>query len=81
MTELEDKELEEVSGGNNGVTANPVGRYKIHVVKNGECLSLIAVKYGTTVEILAKLNNIPNPDVLRVGQKLMVPNPAFNKDK
>ena len=78
MTELNDKELEDISGGNNGVTLNPTGRYKIHVVKSGECLSWIAVKYGTTVEFLAKLNNIPNPDVIRVKQKLLVPNPAFN---
>ena len=75
MVELNERELEEISGGQAAVP--PVGPYKTHVVKSGECLSGIALKYKTTVEFLAKLNNIPNPDRLRAGRKLLVPNPNY----
>lgn len=77
MVELNDRELEEINGGQAAVP--PVGPYKTHVVKSGECLSGIALKYGTTVQFLVRLNNITNPDVLRVKQKLIVPNPSYGK--
>ena len=76
MVELNEQELEEISGGK-GVP--PVGPYKTHVVKSGECLSAIAQQYGTSVQFLVRLNNIQNPDVLKVKQKLIVPNPSFGK--
>jgi flagellum-specific peptidoglycan hydrolase FlgJ len=43
---------------------------QVYVVKKGDTLSAIAKKYKTTVQNLAKLNNIKNPDLIRVGQKL-----------
>lgn len=76
MTELNDRELEEINGGKG---PSPVGPYKTHVVKSGECLSGIAQYYGTSVQFLVRLNNIQNPDVLRVKQKLIVPNPSYGK--
>ena len=44
-----------------------------YVVKRGDTLSSIAVKYGTTVANLASLNHIKNVNVIFVGQVLKVP--------
>lgn len=45
---------------------------KIHKVKSGENLSLIARKYGVTVKQICKWNNIKDPSKIRVGQKLEI---------
>ena len=47
-------------------TARP--RTKIHRVKSGESLSVIAAKHGTTVAKLCKLNGITRRTILRPGQ-------------
>ena len=39
-----------------------------HTVKKGETLSGIAAKYGVTYQFLAKINNIPDPNKIYVGQ-------------
>ncbi len=44
-----------------------------YTVKSGDTLSAIAARYKTTVSALAKTNNIKNVNVIRVGQKLTVP--------
>lgn len=44
----------------------------VHVVKVGETLSAIARKYKTTVQNLIDLNKLPNGDIIKVGQKLIV---------
>lgn len=41
-----------------------------YIVKNGDTLSSIAKKYGTTVNKLVALNNIKNANLIYVGQKL-----------
>ena len=46
-----------------------------HVVRKGESLWLIARKYGTTDKAIKKINNL-NGNVLRVGQKLKLPQPT-----
>jgi LysM repeat protein/membrane protease YdiL (CAAX protease family) len=47
----------------------------VHVVEAGETLGLIADKYGTTVEALRELNDLPEPDIISVGASLVVPLP------
>ena len=47
-----------------------------HTVQRGESLAIIAAQYGTTYIVLAEMNGITNPDVLRVGEVLRVPAPA-----
>lgn len=42
-------------------------------VKRGDTLSTIAVKFGTTWQVLAELNHISDPGRLRVGQVLDLP--------
>lgn len=51
----------------------------VYVVKKGDTLSSIARKYSTTVKALAELNRITNPDVIRVGQVLTLPEKKAEK--
>lgn len=46
---------------------------EIYIVKSGDTLSGIANKYGTTYQKLAQYNNIANPNVISVGQKIKIP--------
>lgn len=64
---LNEQELENVSGGAYH------GPCFVYVIKKGDCLSTIAQKYGTKVEILCELNDIKNPNVIYAGNKLLVP--------
>ncbi len=51
-----------------------------YTVKSGETLSEIAVRAGTTVSNLVKLNNIKNPNLIKVGQVLKLKNtPSSSK--
>lgn len=45
----------------------------IHVVEPKETLTLIAARYGTTVEAIVQANGIANPDLIYVGQRLIIP--------
>lgn len=51
----------------------PSGCFSWHVVRPGQTLSQIAAWYGTTVHVLMRLNGIPNPNRIYVGQHLKVP--------
>jgi LysM repeat protein len=44
-----------------------------HVVQPGENLFRIALQYGTTWPVLAAANNISNPNLIYVGQVLVIP--------
>lgn len=44
-----------------------------HVVAKGETLSGIAARYGTTWREIATANNMRNADLIRIGQRLRVP--------
>lgn len=43
-----------------------------YTVKKGDTLSAIAKKYGTTYKKIAEYNNIADPNVIKVGQKLKI---------
>lgn len=54
---------------------NSTNNYKINYiyrVKWGDTLSGIARRFGTTVNYLAKLNNIQNPNLIYVGQRILI---------
>ena len=59
---LNDNELDAVSGG----TRLP------YVVQAGDTLNALAVKYHCTVDDLCRWNNIKDPNLLLVGQKLII---------
>ena len=44
-----------------------------HTVQRGESLAIIAARYGTNYIVLAEMNGLADPNVLRVGQVLQVP--------
>ncbi|MGN1012443.1 MAG: GH25 family lysozyme [Clostridia bacterium] len=68
---LLDDKSEIVNNGNNVVPQNNVADITI-IVEPGNTLSELAYKYGTTVSSIAQLNNIQNPNLIYVGQKLLI---------
>lgn len=55
-------------------TPTPSGETTYIVVK-GDTLSGIAKRYGTTYQKLAEYNGIKNPNIIHVGQKIIIPGP------
>ena len=51
----------------------PATNDEVYTVKSGDTLSGIAVKYNTTYQKLAEYNNISNPSIIYVGQKIRIP--------
>ncbi len=71
---VNENELENVNGGweyANGPFVN-YGSYIVYTVVSGDVLSGIAVRFGVTVAEIAQWNGIANPDVIRVGQQLVI---------
>ena len=71
---INENELEQVSGGMqyaNGTYVN-YGSYIIYTVASGDVLSGIAVRFGVTVPEIQGWNEIKNPNLIRVGQKLEI---------
>ena len=52
-----------------GTTTPP----RTYTVKAGDTLTAIALKYGTTVAAIVAANNIANPNLIQVGQVLIIP--------
>ena len=44
-----------------------------HTVQKGESLSLIATRYGVTVEAIMAANGLSNANLIQVGQSLVIP--------
>ncbi|MBI2955569.1 MAG: peptidoglycan DD-metalloendopeptidase family protein [Chloroflexi bacterium] len=49
----------------------------VHVVSDGESLLEIAGNYGVRADLVARANDLWDPNMLRVGQKLIIPGPEF----
>jgi murein DD-endopeptidase MepM/ murein hydrolase activator NlpD len=56
-----------------GERAEPLAPSRTHVVKPGETLWRISKRYGSSPELVAKVNRIANPAALRAGQRLVIP--------
>jgi LysM repeat protein len=54
-------------------TTPPPGGGRTHVVRPGENLYRIALRYGTTAQAIAAANNLPNIHFIYVGQVLRIP--------
>ena len=50
----------------------PSGGCITYVVRPGDTLSSIARRYGTSAAAIAQANNLSNPNLIRVGQRLIV---------
>lgn len=49
-----------------------IAESQMHVVKSGDTLSEIAQAYGVDVNVLAQKNGISNPDMIYVGDELVI---------
>jgi lysozyme len=59
--------------GSSGSADSTPALPKTHMVKAGENLTVIAIRYGTTVAAIAHANNITNINNISVGQVLVIP--------
>lgn len=60
------------TGGTGGPTPWPVDSV-YYTVKPGDSLSLLARRYNTTIQAIARINGIANTSYIYVGQKLIMP--------
>lgn len=52
----------------------PIHAARVYVVKRGDTLTRIAARFGTSVRaILAANPHVKNPNVIRTGQRLVIP--------
>ena len=45
----------------------------VHIVRRGESLGMIAQKYGVSVRVLIRYNQLDNPNILVAGQRILIP--------
>jgi N-acetylmuramoyl-L-alanine amidase len=75
---VNDAELEDVTGGAGSWKQYAkgsyvsYGNYIVYTVASGDVLSGIAPRFGVTVKQIQDWNNIKNPNVISVGQKLTI---------
>lgn len=67
-----------ISTGNTINLGNECGKI-LYTVKIGDTLSELANKYDTTVNEIATLNNISNPNLIYAGSIIRIPNPNCRK--
>ena len=48
------------------------GQYIVYTVVGGDVLSGIAIRFGVTVQQICQWNNIKNPDLTYINQKLTI---------
>ena len=53
-------------------TALPPG-YQLYAVQSGDVLGSIASRFGISVNAIMRANDMNNPDVLSIGQELIIP--------
>ena len=58
---------------NVGPLFEPTPPPQVYIVHSGDSLSGIASRFGCSLESLMKANQITNPNLLQVGQKLQIP--------
>jgi murein DD-endopeptidase MepM/ murein hydrolase activator NlpD len=51
----------------------PTPEAPVYVVRSGDTLSAIARRFDTTVDAIVNANDIVNPSLINVGQKLIIP--------
>ncbi|RJP72038.1 MAG: outer membrane protein assembly factor BamD [Candidatus Abyssobacteria bacterium SURF_17] len=51
---------------------------KAYLVQRGDSMVRIALNRNTTVDLLCRINDIPDPTAVRPGKRLLIPNPEFS---
>ena len=51
----------------------------IYYVKSGDTLWKIAKRFKSTVDEIAKINNLENPDKINIGEQLYIPRYVYNQ--
>ncbi|MGJ9424723.1 LysM peptidoglycan-binding domain-containing protein [Nesterenkonia halotolerans] len=59
------------SGGSSGGSSKPAPW--VYTVKAGDTLARIAAKYDTSVQTIARLSDVRNPNRIKTGQELKIP--------
>jgi LysM repeat protein len=62
-----------------GPAPSPGANYAVHIVKRGDTLAAIAFQYGVTINAIVQANGIRNPNLIYVGQRLLIPATAQPK--
>ena len=63
-----------MAGGEGGMGSKPEMAEDCEVVvKPGDSVGAIALQYGTNIATLAKANHLQNPDLVYIGQTLVIP--------
>jgi LysM repeat protein len=61
-------------------SASPVASSAVHVVLAGENLTVIARRYGVSVQALAVTNGITDLNTIYVGERLVIPAPQSSAE-
>ena len=64
---LTDDEIGAVAGGKYR------GAVFMYTIQPGETLAVLAHRFGTTVRVLRELNNITDPDQVKAGTVILIP--------
>jgi hypothetical protein len=67
------REFPPASGGDDESSVNLASARRMHIVSQGDTLWAIADIYGTSVDLIAQANALPDPDKLSIGQELVIP--------
>ena len=67
ITALDERELEQAAGG------RFLGPTFVYVLQEGDSLSLLAQRFGTTVRVLRELNDLQDPSRVKPGTRLLIP--------
>ncbi len=61
-----------MTNSNQNQSLNKPTTQRVYIVQRGDTLSGIALRFGTTVQNLVNLNNIQNPNLIFVGQRIII---------
>ena len=59
-------------------SSKPTQSLITYTIVSGDTLSTIANRFGTTYQEIARINGIPNPDIIHVGQVIKIPGSISN---
>jgi murein DD-endopeptidase MepM/ murein hydrolase activator NlpD len=62
-----------VGGAGTAFAAPPAQGESVYIVQAGDTLIGLASRYGTSVQAIALANNLSNPNLIVVGQRLIIP--------